>query len=152
MSSLSNINTLRDLSTARLLAEQLLEFAVHELEALKAQADLIIDHFHELQTYANQLGTEELQIPLYEFKQYLNTTSIPFQDDEGSLYDLLLRQAIPILTFHTETFSIPSREMSRGLSYTLKQNFLCHYHDGAQPGNLLHKRLREMCQPIKLFS
>ncbi len=150
MSSLANNINIRSISNSRLLAEQLLQLAVHEFEALTVQAELIINHFHELQTYAEQIG--EQLLPLYGFKRYLDTTSIPFQDDEGSLCDLLLKQAIPILVFQGETFSIPNREMSRGVSYSLKRNFLYHYHDGAQPGNLLYTRLKDLVGQERLFS
>lgn len=127
---------LHHIQEIRASAENLLELAGRPYFSLSDDADLILDHLHNLHRHSKNLNLQNTYHPVLDLKHYLETTTITYQEKSYQNICIPLDKAIAAL----------SRSADHRIPSPLLKAVIDHVREEIKPCFPLHTKLKEVSQ------
>ena len=124
----------------RACADHLLEMSQNPEMGSEIDAEHIVSRMYDLHQFALKVRPDEHYYPLCDFKEYLENTMVPYQDDHNQLQSMRLSEAVSLLGLPSQN----GMDFKPSIVSSLIKHLVQHFHQHAKPGRPLFRKLLEI--------
>lgn len=122
----------------RACADHLLEISQNPEMGSEIDAEHIVGRMYDLHQFASKVRPDEHYYPLCDFKEYLESTMVSYQDDQNQLQSIRLSEAVSLLGLPSQS----GMEFKPSIVGSLVKHLVQHFHQNVKPGRPLFRKLQ----------